>query len=77
MKVQKYLKEHGLAKLQEEFSIKVKEYPEGLLVLNYDQISSPKSNEITVECRALILDKDFNVVSRSFDRFFNWKELDV
>jgi hypothetical protein len=75
MKVQKYLKEHGVAKLQEEFSIKVKEYPEGLLVLNYDQISSPKSHEITVECRALILDTDFNVVSRSFDRFFNLGEV--
>lgn len=75
MKVQKYLKEHGIAKLQEEFSIKVKEYPEGLLVLNYDQISSPKSHEITVKCRALILDTDFNVVSRSFDRFFNLGEV--
>lgn len=74
MEVVKYLKEHGIAKLVSEFSIKVKEYPEGLLVLNYDQIESPKAHPIVMECRGLILDTEFNVVSRSFDRFFNLGE---
>lgn len=75
MQVQKYLKEFGIDKLKEDFSIKVKEYPEGLLVFNYDQINSPKSHPIVKECRSLILDKSFNVVSRSFDRFFNLGEV--
>jgi hypothetical protein len=71
MQVVQYLKEHGIGKLVSEFGIKVKEYDEGLLVLNYDLIESPKSHPIVMECRSLILDKQFNVVSRSFDRFFN------
>lgn len=76
MHVTDYLKQHGLAKLQEEFAIKAKEYPDdGLIVLNYDQIySSPKANPTIMECRGLILDYNFNVVSRSFDRFFNLGE---
>ena len=73
MKVVKLLKEKGLGVLK-EFGIIVKEYPEGLIVLNYDQIDSPKDNDIVRECRGLILDKEFNVVSRSFDRFFNYGE---
>ena len=75
MQVQKFLREHGLDKLESEFAIKVKKYDEGLIVLNYNQIDSPKSHPIVVECRALILDHDFNVVSRSFDRFFNLGEV--
>lgn len=77
MKVIEYLKEHGLERLKEEFAIRVKEYPEeGLLVLNYDQINSrPKDHPIVRECRGLILDSDFNMVSKSFNRFFNLGEI--
>ena len=75
MQVQKYLKEFGIEALKQEFGIKVKEYEEGLCVLNYDQINSPKSHPIVKECRSLILDKEFNVVSRSMDRFFNYNQL--
>ena len=74
LKVVKYLKEHGIEKLKSELGIKVKEYPD-LLVLNYDQIESPKSNPIVSECRGLILDREFNVVCRPFDRFFNLGEM--
>jgi hypothetical protein len=70
VKVVEYLKTNGIEKLKEEYSIKVKEY-DSIYVLNYDQIYSPKMSEITQECRSLVLDKNFNVVSRSFDRFFN------
>lgn len=73
MKVIEYLKEFGTQKLNEEYGVIVKSYEEGLYVLNYDQINSPK-NDITTECRGLILDHDFNIVSRSFDRFFNYGE---
>jgi T4 RnlA family RNA ligase len=74
MEVLKYLKEFGIGKLVSEFSIKVKEYEEGLIVLGYDQIESPKAHSIVMECRGLILDNDYNVVSRGFDRFFNYGE---
>lgn len=75
MKVVQYLKEYGLKKLEAELFIKVKEYPEhNLIVLNYNQIDSPNAHPIVMECRSLILDYDFNVVSRSFDRFFNYGE---
>lgn len=73
MQVIEYLKEHGIEKLREEFAIKVKE-TDDLLVLNYDQIESPKTHPIVIECRSLILDREFNIVSRSFDRFFNLGE---
>lgn len=62
-------------KLKEAFGITVKEYEEeGLFVLNYSQIDSPKSHPIVMECRGLIIDSSLNVVSRSFDRFFNLGE---
>ncbi len=74
MQVLQYIKENGIQKLNEEFGIMVKLYDEGLYVLNYDQINSPKAHPIVVECRGLIIDHDFNIVSRSLDRFFNLGE---
>lgn len=74
MKVLEYIKENGVQKLNEEFGIMVKLYEDGLYVLNYDQINSPKAHPIVMECRGLIIDHDFNVVSRSLDRFFNLGE---
>jgi len=48
-----------------------------LVILNYDQIESrPKSHPIVRECRALVLHtKTYEVVARSFYRFFNWGEM--
>jgi hypothetical protein len=47
-----------------------------LVILNYDQIKSPKTNPVVRECRALILNSnDFTLVGRSFPRFFNWGEV--
>jgi len=83
MQVQQYLKDHGLAKLQEEYKIEVRDYPDRV-VLNYSQIDSPRFHPICDECRALILRKDtWDVLARSFDRFFNigegdeWKRHDI
>ena len=67
----------ALEALKEEFGIKYRIYPEDRMVLlDYDQIESPKSHPIVVECRSLILNyPDFSkVVSRKFDRFFNYGE---
>ena len=87
MLVQQYLnqqkEEHGdalsaLQELNKEFFIDFKVYdkPEHRIVLlDYNQIYSPKKNPIVRECRSLILDLDtFEVISRSFDRFFNYGE---
>ncbi len=74
MKVIEYLKLNGLNDLQSNYNIKVKKYKEeGLIVLNYDQVFSPK-NILTDECRGLILDLNYNLVSRAFDRFYNYGE---
>lgn len=75
MQVLDFIKKNGIAALVTEFAIKVKPYhEEGLIVLNYDQIESPKAHPIVMECRSLILDRYHDVVSRSFDRFFNFGE---
>jgi hypothetical protein len=83
LKVQEYLLAHGLEKLVEEFSVQVTDYPDRV-VLNYDQIKSPRFHLILDECRALILHKGtWKVMSRAFDRFYNvgegevWKQYNV
>jgi len=77
MRTLELLKKGGLEAVR-KLGIIVKEYGD-LLVLNYDQINSPKTNEVVVECRSLILERkeggDFQVVSRAFDRFFNVGEI--
>jgi len=83
MKVIEFIKQHstslhdldeGLAALTEQFAISVKKVDD-LLVLNYNQIDSPKTNPIVMECRSLILEAGtLKVVSRSMDRFFNYGE---
>lgn len=70
-----FIKKHGLQDFIEETKVIVKDYPEAnLIVLNYNQIETPK-NQMTSECRGLILNSTtFDVVSRSFDRFYNLGE---
>ena len=85
LNVQKFLlaqKEQGLSNAQafeqltEQFAIKVKHYEdERIVLLDYHMIDSPKMHPIVIECRSLILQFDtFGVVSRKFDRFFNYGE---
>lgn len=73
----KYLNEKGLRALQDELFIKVNQWQD-LYVLNYNQIDSPKNHPVTNECRSLVVregEAGWEVVSRSFDRFFNHKEI--
>lgn len=51
------------------------DYPK-LYVLNYCQINSPKYDAMVRECRSLVVefDGEWRVVSRSFDRFYNYGE---
>ena len=61
--------------LTESLGIKCKFYEdEGLFVFNYSQIDSPKTHPIVRECRGLIMDKDFDIVCKPFERFFNYGE---
>lgn len=78
LQVIEFIKQHGFNALTEQFAVSVKDFetPQGdiLTVINYNQIDTPK-NPITNECRSLILDKSaLEVVSQSFDRFFNYGE---
>ena len=69
-----YLKDHTLNDLTNEFGIKVKEYPNCVL-LSYSQIESPKENPIVRECRGLILSSDHtSILCKPFTRFFNYGE---
>ncbi len=76
----KFLNENSLEQLTSTYFIKVNKWDKGnLWVLNYDQIDSPKNHPITNECRSLVVSFDeldgWYVVSRSFDRFFNYGEI--
>lgn len=78
LNVQKWLHEQkgDFSKLTEQLGIRCtfNEY-DNRVILNYNQIDSPKTNEIVMECRALTLDKtDYSLVARSFNRFFNCGE---
>lgn len=71
MKVVEYIKQNGLQALIDNFKINVRQYDDRV-VLNYDQIESPRFDPICDECRALILQKGtWKVLARSFDRFYN------
>lgn len=74
MKVIEFIKQYSLESLTEVLAISVKKVDD-LLVLNYNQIDSPKTDPIVMECRSLILEAgSLKVVSRGFDRFFNYGE---
>jgi hypothetical protein len=78
LEVQKYLKNgKSLDDLTAELGIKVAKHQTlPLVILNYCQIESPKTNSIVRECRALVLNSNtFDIVARSFSRFFNWGEV--
>ena len=68
--------QEALAELTSQFAIKVKHYEEeGIVLLDYHMIDSPKLHPIVIECRSLILGfNTWRVVSRKFDRFFNYGE---
>lgn len=76
MKTIEFLNQYGIEALTEQYAIKVNQW-EDLYVLNYCQIDSPKTHDITKECRSLVVTQQNDkwvVVSRSFDRFFNYGE---
>lgn len=58
-----------------ELDIKIKNFND-MYILKYSA-TSPKEDSIVKQCRGLIVDLNFNVISRPFDRFFNLGEVKV
>ena len=68
----------GLKGLKEEYGISARfseDFPE-LVCLKYSQIDSSLGDPIVQQCRGIILNvqKDWEVVSRPYDKFFNYGE---
>jgi T4 RnlA family RNA ligase len=64
-----------LESLKSEHGIKYSIWEDTLVVLNYCQIDSKKTDPIAQECRSLVLEMGtWEIVSRSFNRFFNYGE---
>lgn len=77
LNVQQFLMDNSHADLSEQLGIKTCFHDElPLVILNYDQIESPKTDPIVRECRGLVLNsQSHDLVARSFARFFNWGEV--
>lgn len=75
--VQNYLRQGKSLEDLKDLGIKSSIHPtKPLVILNYDQIESPKTNQIVRECRGLVLEIDtWDLVAKGFDRFFNWGEV--
>lgn len=67
-----------LTQLTSQFGINVRRHPKhnNLVLFKYNQIESPMGIRLVQECRGLILDEaeDWRVISRPFDKFFNYGE---
>lgn len=76
MLIQQELRKHGLKYLQESLFLKsTLSKMDSRIILNYDQIKSPKLNKIARQCRGLILNgNDYSLICRSFFRFLNLGE---
>jgi len=75
MQIVKFLQKYGLKgekQLKERYNIKIKEYPDRI-ILNYNQINSPKFDSLVMEARGLILSRpNYKILARSFKRFWNF-----
>ncbi|MCD6435057.1 MAG: hypothetical protein J7L15_01500 [Clostridiales bacterium] len=67
-----------LKKMVEKGYVSKKKHPsENLYIYNYTAKTQYKQfwNETTLQTRGLILDSDYNIISRPFKKFFNYEEL--
>lgn len=79
MLLQKFLRDGGtIVQLTEKYAIKMMRHTQynNLVLFKYNQIDSPLGEPLVQECRGVILDEanDWAVVSRPFDKFFNFGE---
>jgi RNA ligase len=49
-----------------------------IYIYNYSKSCSleGKWNEATIQCRGIIVDKDYNILARPFEKFFNYEEIE-
>lgn len=72
LKVQEFLKDNHTFEDLIQFGIEVKKHPvHDIYILDYGQIDSKPGVDISDECRSLVLDSEFNIVSGCMKRFFN------
>ena len=67
MIIQKMLKNgevtlKGLAGL---LGMKYLQYPEGYVTITYDQFETPSASRVAAECRGVIFDEEYNIVTRA------------
>lgn len=76
LETQRFLHDQGMDALVQKLSLRTARHPVlPLVILNYDQIHSPKRHAVVRECRGLTLELDsWDVVARGFPRFFNYAE---
>lgn len=77
LEVQKWLQYNGQFDLLEtQIAISSNFHPtDSRVILNYNQIDSPKLHPIVQECRGLVLDRNnYKLIGRGFKRFLNWGE---
>ena len=73
--IKKYLNYKSLTDLNTEFGISSNEF-NNLIVLNYSQIDSPKTDSLVRLCRGIIIEKNtYNIVHYPFYRFYNFEEV--
>ena len=64
-----------LETLKSDFGVEAKKHPElDLYILDYSQKDSPRFNPIVDECRGLVIDGNYDLVSKGFSRFYNLGE---
>ena len=72
LQVQKYLANHTFDNLSQDYHIKLTYHPtDPLVILNYDQLESPKGDKLVRECRGLVLNSETKelVAARVFTLF--------
>lgn len=59
--------------------INVEKHPSAdIFIYNYSKSCSMEGvwNEATLQCRGVIVDKDYNILARPFEKFFNYEEIE-
>lgn len=67
------IKNIGVQAVVEKYKLK-SQVKGDLVILNYDQIDSPRKDPVSDECRGLVVSSGGNLVARSFKRFYNLGE---
>ena len=66
-------------KMVAEGYIDVQKHPSAdIFIYNYSRSCTLEGvwNEATLQCRGIIVDKDYNILARPFEKFFNYEEIE-